>query len=239
MKKTITIVVALGMILSINMAVAKANPNGGPFQALWGAIEDLQNQIDNFVALPGPAGPEGPQGEKGEDGADGADGEKGDPGEDGEDGADGADGTDASALHLFDANNQDLGILLDSEGIGKSFHTFLPALSARASFDYGQDIATFTPQRLNVFYEEAGCGGTMFLPFKLIPQRIYTNDNFSVFYLRPLGDIAQPRTSLSRINVSGGVMSCVNEISNWPETSELQIVTLPFSLPLQWPLEIR
>jgi len=59
---------------------AGSNPNGQPFQALWDAIADLQDQIDELELIPGPVGPQGPQGEQGEPGPPGPQGEQGEQG---------------------------------------------------------------------------------------------------------------------------------------------------------------
>jgi hypothetical protein len=58
-------------------------------------IQESQEQVSNFFAVPGPAGPQGtqgPQGLKGDPGKPGAKGEKGDRGEKGTPGKDGKDG---------------------------------------------------------------------------------------------------------------------------------------------------
>lgn len=62
---------AILIIGSASMAAAQNNGGGNPFDALWAAIADLQDQIDSIELTPGP---EGPQGQPGEDGIDGADG---------------------------------------------------------------------------------------------------------------------------------------------------------------------
>ncbi|MFC1687081.1 collagen-like protein [Patescibacteria group bacterium] len=41
---------------------------GNPFTALWQALANLQEQIDNIQLIPGPEGPQGPQGETGPQG---------------------------------------------------------------------------------------------------------------------------------------------------------------------------
>jgi len=78
MKKTVTLLAVLGVFLVFNVAMAGENPNGQPFQALWQAIRNLSQRIDNIQLIPGPVGPQGPQGERGSDGSPGP---KGDPGD--------------------------------------------------------------------------------------------------------------------------------------------------------------
>lgn len=55
-------------------------------------IQESQDQVQQFFAVPGPVGPAGPQGPKGEPGKPGERGEKGDRGEKGTPGRDGKDG---------------------------------------------------------------------------------------------------------------------------------------------------
>lgn len=70
----------LALLLGVNVVLAKDDPSGTPFKALWEAITNLQEQIDNLQLLPGPQGESGPQGVPGQDGQDGQRGEQGPPG---------------------------------------------------------------------------------------------------------------------------------------------------------------
>ena len=61
----------VGSIATSGVAYAAEKPNGTPFQALWDAIDSLQNQIDDISSTSGPQGEQGepgPQGEQGEPG---------------------------------------------------------------------------------------------------------------------------------------------------------------------------
>jgi len=78
MKKKVLAISVITLLLAVNMVAAKSSPNGTPFQAIWDAINNIQDQIDELVITGGEQGPQGPQGEPGEKG------EKGDKGEPGE-----------------------------------------------------------------------------------------------------------------------------------------------------------
>ena len=77
MKKVIISVSAVALLLSVNIAFARVNVPGQPFQALWDAITGLQQQVDDIELTPGGIGPQGPQGEQGPQGPQGEQGEVG------------------------------------------------------------------------------------------------------------------------------------------------------------------
>jgi len=71
MKKiTISGVIAIALLLSFVSlnTVSAQGEDGKPFQVIWNAIENLQEQISNISLTPGPQGLQGPQGEQGSTG---------------------------------------------------------------------------------------------------------------------------------------------------------------------------
>ena len=70
----------VGSIATSGVAYAAEKPNGTPFQALWDAIDSLQNQIDDISSTSGPQGEQGEPGPQGEQGEPGPQGEQGEPG---------------------------------------------------------------------------------------------------------------------------------------------------------------
>lgn len=85
-KKQMFVVGVLGLVLclfGVGYAVPNFGSNGQPFKAIWQAIQNLQNQINNLSAVPGPqgppgvAGPMGPQGPIGPTGPQGISGPQG------------------------------------------------------------------------------------------------------------------------------------------------------------------
>ena len=78
MKKILILVIAITLLVSINLVLAKARPNGRPFREIW-------SNIESGVSSQCPAQcPEGPQGSEGPQGPQGPQGEPGEPGEPGE-----------------------------------------------------------------------------------------------------------------------------------------------------------
>jgi len=75
-------------------------------------IQESQEQVSNFFAVPGPAGPQGPQGPKGEPGKPG---DKGEPGERGERGIPGKDGKDGKSYFPVYEQNAGWAIYFDGQ----------------------------------------------------------------------------------------------------------------------------
>lgn len=75
-------------------------------------IQESQEQVSNFFAVPGPAGPQGPQGPKGEPGKPG---DKGEPGERGERGIPGKDGKDGKSYFPVYEQNAGWAIYFNKE----------------------------------------------------------------------------------------------------------------------------
>jgi hypothetical protein len=65
MKKIIIAVAIMGIFSFTSLAIAKSEPNGDPFQAIWNAINDIKNQIANIQLTPGPKGDKGDKGDQG------------------------------------------------------------------------------------------------------------------------------------------------------------------------------
>ncbi len=101
MKKRLFVIGLISVLLFAGgIAYADSQPNGDPFKAIWDAISNLQNQVKNIQLIPGPQGPMGPRGPQGNPGPQGLQGIQGPAG---------------NSFHLYDANNQDLGMILNSE----------------------------------------------------------------------------------------------------------------------------
>lgn len=64
MKKYQKILLVIPLFLIGTVAFAKNN-SGEPFQDVWDAIQNLQDQITNIQLIPGPPGPQGPEGSPG------------------------------------------------------------------------------------------------------------------------------------------------------------------------------
>jgi hypothetical protein len=78
MKKIGIVIITLAVIGVSAFTVVGAKEKGGnPFDLLWEAIADLQEQIASIQLIPGSQGEKGDQGEKGEKGDKGDQGEQG------------------------------------------------------------------------------------------------------------------------------------------------------------------
>lgn len=77
-------------------------------------IQESQEQVNSFFAVPGPAGPQGPAGPKGDPGRPGDRGDKGDRGERGLPGKDGRDGKDGKSYFPIYQQNAGWAIYFDS-----------------------------------------------------------------------------------------------------------------------------
>jgi hypothetical protein len=88
------IILIIGATTGIGMAVKPTDPGtpSDPLTAIWNAIADLQNQINNIQLIPGPQGETGPMGPPGPQGEPGPQGLKGDTGATGATGPQGLQG---------------------------------------------------------------------------------------------------------------------------------------------------
>lgn len=64
------------LLISASTVIASEKPEGNPFKAIWDAVNNLQEQINNIQLLPGP---QGEKGEKGDTGSQGPQGPAGEP----------------------------------------------------------------------------------------------------------------------------------------------------------------
>ena len=195
----------------------------------------------------GPVGPTGSQGEQGlqglkgdtgDTGPQGLQGEQGIQGEVGPMGPQGPTGTSTGGLHLYDANNQDLGIFLYAEG--GATKTFLPTFNKTINF-ISNDVSGLNVNTLigdvqgKIYYDQLFCSGTAFLknPSALLGiQKLTGTPNK---YYRTINNTAAIRTSLSYNN---GII-CVNSQSFSSWSIAVEQINLPFNEPVVWPLSIQ
>lgn len=180
------------------------------------------------------------QGPKGDKGDKGDPGEQGPQGERGEIGPQGPAGT---SLHLFDANGQDLGIILQSSQL-TGIETYIPSLDA--VFSFKQSISTsprgFFVSSLNqttqVYFENQNCSGNAYVPvltFNGMPNTIRWVQNLNRFF-KVMGELStgQFRTQ-SFLSPSGCTNNLSPEAQYWVRVEE---ITMPFSWPPAGPLRV-
>jgi Collagen triple helix repeat (20 copies) len=262
------------LVLGVYVQAVGAQEGGKPFAALWAAIAELEERLDAIELTPGPQGPVGPQGpqgepgpkgdmgDQGEPGAQGSRGERGEKGEAGEPGvqgpagekgergdvgAPGPQGPAGASLHLYDANGQDLGLLVENNG-DASFLTFQMNENVFTTFSQGvrSDDTTFVrllPNQKTIYFDGPNCQGNAFMNvFEAPPilQHIVIASGGSIFsprYTVDRGSSLQTRQALSRFNTVAA--PCVNDPHSVQHTMLIEEVSLPFTEPLTWPLEMK
>lgn len=188
---------------------------------------------------------QGPKGDKGDPGLPGADGANGAPGEQGlqgiqgdkgDKGDQGNPGTNAAVLHVYDANGLDLGVLV-SIGSVSNLGQVVSYLSDLGVFlNFRQNSATKTILMDNnaaIFFPSDNCTGNPYSSATANPSATITSNSGRVFKYtnQPL---VQGNDSWSRL---GNI--CENGQGVSQLYAPLVEVTLPFSLPPAWPLEVR
>jgi len=216
-------------VLSISTLVFAGETNSSPFQALWNAIDKIREQISNIELIPGPQGEQGPIGLTGPQGIQGETGPKGDKGDTGEHGPAGSSGT---GLHLYDANGQDLGILLGmppSDLANNKYQTYLPG--AKISLRLTQNLE-FEDGPSTIYFLTTDCSG---VPYSLN----------SPFY--PYGFVRNGSHFFRSTNAQRGQISFFSRydgggciVDNGSINSvEVEEISAPFTLPLAWPPEVK
>jgi hypothetical protein len=161
----------------------------------------------------------------------------------GERGEQGPAGSSGTALHLFDANGQDLGIFVGQDEKATWIFTFLPSSGDLLRIYAGDPKVQIDTSVNRISYSELNCQGDPFSTSVRSPS-IKNQIDASVVvsgvkkYFRFITSIPAQRVSNSYrdntgicINLDGG--------GRFNPTYELQEVSLPFSEPLAWPLEVR
>ena len=191
---------------------------------------------------PGATGPIGPQGPAGTQGIQGIQGQKGDKGDAG------PPGSAASSLHVYDANGQDLGILISGPP-GGNVTTFLPSLGAflRFTTDHPGGTPYMHPEFSGggyIYYQQANCQGTAYItgdasdPY----QQIYVDTPDVSGLMIPFGT---PQVSITAYSARQPGGACTtNDLGVSPNGAAetvypVQSVTLPFNLPLAYPPQVR
>ncbi|MBI4059746.1 collagen-like protein [Candidatus Giovannonibacteria bacterium] len=190
-------------------------------------------------------GPAGPKGDKGDPGPRGEKGDKGDPGPQGEQGIQGErgdkgepgprgeQGPSGENLHLFDANGQDLGLVISGDGGANPFTVYISSLRGVVSTANGREV--ITPKVEEVFFLERDCNG------EPLSRGVFDHLNQirrgadGKLYM-PTADPLQRRDFQSHFSITPG--RCENARGDL-DAILIRKVTLPFLEPVVGPLEIR
>ena len=180
------------------------------------------------------------QGPKGDKGDKGDTGEQGGQGVQGEVGPQGLAGT---SLHLYDANGQDLGILIRANEFTNGIEIYMPTLDA--VFTLRQSISTnpngffveSSNQTTQIYYENQNCTGNAYIrtiSFDGMPNTIRWVQTLNRFF-NVTGELSASQFQTQSFLHPGG---CVNNISTPDYRIRVEEVTLPFSWPPAGPLHI-
>lgn len=183
MNKIVAWSLLLALVFGVNVALAENQPEGTPFKAIWNAIAGLQEQIDNFVATPGPQGEPGSPGQDGEDGQDG-------------EGTPGVQGPSGPSLKVVDANGDLVGYLIDTVTSSASTRPFSSVIVFNDEFGFITSYELDSGDvRVNVtgslYYTSDDCSGDAYLssaqwtptnhPYFLWRQK-FVRDEFFTYY---------------------------------------------------------
>lgn len=234
MKNYQKVLLIVSIFLLGTAVIAQSTPEGQPFQAIWDAIQNLQNQIDNIELLPGPQGhpgPEGPQGLKGEQGLQGLQGEKGERGETGSQGPQGEQGPRGTNIVILDSQNKLVGIYMGS--VNDAVHE---------AWNKELDLTLMMSTRLmrigslsvsgTTYYESLNCEGTPIggntYPYNL--YEIEAGNKYGWTYVKTK-DGVNPRVNIQILSHWNNPMqSCINA-SMQVDGTEIQPITIPTFTP--------
>lgn len=166
----ISVVVILAVVFGGNAVMAKDEPSGSPFEAIWKAIDYLQSQISQISLIPGPqgpkgdigpsglpghqgiAGPMGPQGIQGETGLTGPAGPRGFKGEDGKDAQ-----TGAGNIAFTFKNEEGINVLMNNGQVWLGDISQVPVnWSKRDEYNPSMSPADIVQWKLDNYLDKAG-----------------------------------------------------------------------------------
>jgi hypothetical protein len=173
-------------------------------------------------------GPQGPKGDKGDTGEQGPIGLTGSQGIQGEVGP---------TLHVYDANGQDLGILVNADAsFAGNITSYLPepGIFVNIRQSDSNKLATIANDD-TVWFTGDNCTGTPYGRSGNPGATIIKSNGRAFKYINGTNIVNGLPGSAS--NLAGG--ACANNQSANSLMIPMEEVSLPFSLPPAWPLEVR
>lgn len=207
--------------------------------------------VQGIQGIPGFAGIQGLQGEKGNKGDRGDAGEQGpigltglqgEKGGKGDEGLQGLRGPSGTSFHLFDNNNQDLGIFMYNDNANKTSYTFIKEVDGIMSLgDWDTDNRLAPAGLINTtYFSGLNCTGQAYVRnFNKHHQSILKMAISSGprFFKQRKGDSPASGSTLS-VNLGGNLCKAeTHDFTN--ELFPLDEITLSITEPLALPLEIR
>jgi hypothetical protein len=181
---------------------------------------------------PGPTGSHGPKGDQGIQGAVGPQGPQGNP------------GINGNTIHVFDANGQDLGILIDA-GVDVDppvFKTFIPGLNIIVPFETNtkdQIVIVQAGSNGGVYFSGNNCTGTA---YSRKPQSQF-GSAIGLEVLQKAGSRYFVYFGMGSTSASGNSVAGVDGVctaySWYFDAYPLTEIILPFTQPIAWPLIIK
>lgn len=248
--------------LDWNVGIGTKTPSeklsvAGKIESMLGGFKFPDGTVQQTAQLVGPQGPQGPQGVPGPQGPQGDVGPQGPTGPQGAQGIPGPQGPQGPAgqqLHLYDANGQDLGTILDSinggySGTGYGFNVFVPQMNRIARIieeDFGvnqhKPIVVDNDNSLthDIYFSDIGCSGIPYSDTPISHFTIIKNGQEWWFGQTPRYFVGTGLNgNFSEQSYLDNNHLCTNHVSVLHSLYELQEVTLPFTFPLAGPLYIQ
>src|SRR3989344_4512667 len=203
------------------------------------------------TGIAGPQGPQGEKGDKGDPGEQGSKGNQGIPGQQGDKGDTGVQGpagpqgemglqgASGMSFHVYDGNNQDLGVLINADVYGnlKTYTTYLPSLRVLVGFevDFRNRTVNLTAgMNGGIFFSGSNCAGTAY-------SRNQSNSSIDWHQIIKVGSRYFTYKGSSQQNIiSYSYMdpTCKNTSEESSQGYLMQEIYLPFGATV-WPLDIR
>lgn len=174
-------------------------------------VTDLFEKVSNIQLIPGsqgPVGPEGPQGPA---------------------------GTSSTDLYVYDANDQNLGILLSvTPADARVFNTYLSTSGIFLDLRQSDGPETVVINNIGspIYFSSDNCIGAAYIPGGNPGGTVisHTGRAFKIIDGTKVNGLNSWSRLTSGCENGQGITSLLNP---------LQEVSLPFNLPLSWPLEVR
>jgi hypothetical protein len=232
MKKIILILISILICLPV-LGYAESGTQGKTFEALQQQIDELKQQIEEIQLIPGPKGDTGEKGDTGPQGIQGPQGETGTQGEQGLQGIQGEQGPQgpAGAIDVYDANGQYLGQLLEAGyPFAGQINIYLPSL--QSTIVLADDDMYTASKKVGLFFESNDCTGQAYVNKEYHMMVFKNNPNDSIAY-KALGT---PVINVLAYNSVLDDGQCVPQNNNASNQIAVEEVTIPFALPVAWPL---
>ena len=152
-------------------------------------------------------------------------------------------GASGLSPHLYDANNQDLGIFLGRTSFSSGdYETLASGITVYFTTDDNNQTAVLHASQETVAFTTTDCSGTPYVvsprPTNTLTSYLQTPIGIRYYTRLPLPSAPQ----LLQANIDPTTSSACQVFPDHPATvnvTPMREITLPFTLPLNWPLTIK